>query len=208
MNSDIKCNDLCFSGRRHLIERYCSKCYTSNVDETSKTAHCEKCKTKLMFRCLECKKAYRRHCRIVEHVGNGKCPTEQRLCCFICDFVAPSKVLIDDHLKSVHPDVDPKTHRSCAKSGKNFPNNKSLKRHFKICHPESIYSCDLCVYETDHKRKLVQHFRFKHPSCRQSTHKRSKLIERRGTNLLRSYFPSFYNIYFKSYKVFNIDDND
>lgn len=145
---------LCVTGSRDIIELYCYKCDTSIKYKKLKSAvHCQNCKTKFtVFRCLKCNKAYDNHTGIINHISSS-CKT-RRFYCFVCDFTALTRWMIDNHFESVHSNIDLKNVRHCTKCGKIFKNLMLLRVHFKTCGNKPNFSCDLCPYKSRYKGNL------------------------------------------------------
>lgn len=172
-----------------MIERYCNRCNESTADGTKskKAGYCQKCKMNLIFRCLECKKGYRNRDSIVHHMGSG-CGIGNDFCCSICDFIAASKIVINDHFNHVHSDgIDPTNCRSCTKCGTTLKDVISLRKHLEICGKEPNFFCDICPFVAECKSKIIRHLRI-HASRYQKTKKSLNTAENEGTNIALSRF--------------------
>lgn len=179
-------SDSFLTGGENLIELRCSKCDTSVADAKSQNAvHCRNCKTKLIFRCLECKEVYDNRTSIMHHLSSP-CKT-WRYYCFICDFAATARKAVEDHLKTVHADIDLANYRSCAKCGRTLKNLALLKSHIQICRREPNFLCDHCPYKTKYKKDLSRHSQIYH-SLSHIADKKLSAVESTGMISAVNYF--------------------
>lgn len=143
-----------------LIDRYCDKCDIPVMAGQWKIRiNCENCNTRLLFRCLRCKKRFDDPRTAVKHVQRPLCDPGKPIRCFVCDHEASTKNSMTHHLKAVHFNIDLTNYKSCSKCGKSFKSLDSLRMHFYKCGNEPHWFCDICPYKTWDKSNLTKHIK-------------------------------------------------
>lgn len=138
----------------------------------------------MIFRCSECKREYEKRSSMQYH-QTTRCKTTQRFYCFVCDFTAPSKKLIDHHLNSVHPNIDLKNYSTCSKCGKDLQNLDLLRKHFQLC--GKYFVCEFCPYKSIYVSNLTRHSQNNHPRS-QIAGKKLNAVKSIGMNCNRAFY--------------------
>lgn len=165
-----------------LIDGYCFKCNISVISEhLKKITNCQNCNTRLLYRCLKCKKEFDGIRHTIKHVRSPFCGPGRDLHCFICGHTTSTKNLLSHHLEVMHPNVDlanykSATYRRCSKCGKIFKNRKSMRAHFYKCGKTPDLFCDICSFKTNHKGDLRRHVQI-HLSGNRSSNENSDADE-------------------------------
>ena len=79
-----------------------------------------------------------------------------------------SNIIANDSIKAFPiADVDQQS-KQCPECGKEFTENRAMKRHHKSFHQGINYSCEQCDYKSKRKDKLTEHIKSKHEGVRLS----------------------------------------
>lgn len=141
-----------------LIDRYCFKCdLPIKCEKLKRDINCQNCSTRLLYRCLKCKREFDDIRYTLKHVRSPVCEPGKPLHCFVCDHSASTKNLLDHHLKAMHSHIDMANIRECSKCRKTFKSLDSLREHLYKCGKEPQLFCDICSYKTQYKSNLGKH---------------------------------------------------
>lgn len=102
------------------------------------------------------------------HVINSH--KEPRFSCGYCDYKAPRKNRMEEHVRSAHLPQDSKDPNlnKCPKCDKTYSQRSTLRTHMKTCGldvstlPRKIFHCAHCLYKSNYKETLSNHIKSFH----------------------------------------------